>query len=313
MCDVYCVMCAVCVRVCVCLALAMSVCDVCCAIVWFQKEQGRRSHDLLKANCASEVTMECVTGCKCKHRCFENAISGYQQTGLYTREQSVREVAHNVSLWREDLLVVKKRSNAMLQLMIECYNNTDRQYDSLKHTSSRDYLAFLPRTDIKLCVECFGVAADAADVLESGKVRRGAMYGLTLSAFNQLRNEFNYPPQSEMKDSNHFLTQEAKVWIWLKQWLPGNTDTTPFNPEKLHLEAPSKKYVYDEMVNEWKGMHREPVSYSTFIKVLGAKFKIIMHKHKKFAECQVCVCARCMGGSVCLCVCVCMYVCCVLC
>jgi hypothetical protein len=220
--------------------------------------------------------------------CFENAIQGYLRTGMYTREQSVREIAHKITLWRETLCLKPKRSDALLKLMTECYNNTDRQYDSRKHSSSRDYIGFLPRTDIKLCVDCFAVAADAADILDNGKVRRGAMFKLTLKAFNRQDTEVHYPTQSEMNDKEDFMTQEARVWIWLKQWLPGNTDTTPFNAEKLHLEAPSKKYVYDEMIAEWKSMNRKPASYGTFIKVLAAKFKIILHKHKKFAECQVC-------------------------
>mgnify|MGYP000621229989 CR=1 FL=1 len=127
-----------------------------------------------------------------------------------------------------------------MDLMIKCFDNTDRQHDSVKYTSSRDFVAFLPRTNVKLCVDCLGVAADAADVLANGKIRRGAIYKLALTSFNASLTEVAYPTQSEMNDPEDFMSQEARIWIWLKQWLPGNMDTTPFNPDKLHLEAPSK-------------------------------------------------------------------------
>lgn len=198
------------------------------------------------------------------------------------------EIAGKISRWREDLIAAPKRGNAIMDLMIKCFDNTDRQHDSVKYTSSRDFVAFLPRTNIKLCVDCLGVASDAADVLANGQVRRGAMYKLALKSFNANMTEIAYPTQSEMNDTEDFMSQEARIWIWLKQWLPGNTDTTPFNPDKLHLEAPSKKYVYDEMKTEWSSMNRQVPGYSTFIRVLASKFKIILHKHKKFAECQVC-------------------------
>ena len=41
------------------------------------------------------------------------------------------------------------------------------------------------------------------------------------------------------------------------------------------------------MVADLKHQGRHVPSYNTFIVVLRAKFKLILHKHKKFAECQV--------------------------
>jgi hypothetical protein len=294
LCDVCCVLCAVCAVGCaaVCCELCVVFCVLCaecCFIICFQKARGRRPATELTANCHSDVTTKCVTGCKCRHNCFENAIAAYVQTGLYNRKQSVDEIAHHISVWREELMATPNRANKLLALMTECFNNTARQYDTIKHSSSRDYIAYLPRTHIMLCVDCFGVAADFSEVLEGGKIRRGAAFGMTLAAFNQCNEAVCYRTTAEMRSSKgDFMTAEAKIWIWLKQWLPGNTDTTPFNPEKLHLEAPSKKYVYEEMIAEWRSMNRTIVTYQQFIKVLAAKFKIIMHKHKKFAECQVC-------------------------
>jgi hypothetical protein len=84
------------------------------------------------------------------------------------------------------------------------------------------------------------------------------------------------------------ISCEGAVKSWLQQWLPGNVDVSPMLPGKMHLDAPSKKFVYEIMKEEWMVMQRHVPHYSAFIKVLRANFTLVIHKHKKFTECQVC-------------------------
>jgi hypothetical protein len=68
--------------------------------------------------------------------------------------------------------------------------------------------------------------------------------------------------------------------------------------------------VYEEMVADLRHQGRPVPSYNTFTVVLRAKFKLILHKHKKFTECQVrstimCAgcCELCHGIQLCLTMC----------
>jgi hypothetical protein len=97
-----------------------------------------------------------------------------------------------------------------------------------------------------------------------------------------------YPATVEYKEAEQFHSMDGAIYCWLDQWLPGNVDKSPMLPGKMHLDAPSRKFVYDIMKEEWMMTNRHIPHYSQFAKVLRAKFKLVIHRHKKFAECQVC-------------------------
>jgi hypothetical protein len=206
----------------------------------------------------------------------------------FTRTQAVREIALRLTNWRETLAVEGNRAERILAHMNAAWEHTEQEVGATKRTTNQHYL--VPRTDITLCLNCFGLAADLCGYDKNGNFRRGAMFKLVCKAFNneEVTRGNIYPAQNEDKIPGENVSMEGAVFIWLSQWLPGNTDATPFAPDKLHLDAPSKKYVYDEMCNEWRYQGRTPPSQSTFLRVLRARFKLIIHKHKKFAECQVC-------------------------
>jgi len=207
-----------------------------------------------------------------------------------TREQAVREIALRLTNWRENLSSAPNRAEYLLNHFNEAWKHTIQEGDALKRSNNQHYL--VPNSDIRLCLNCWGLGADVCDYDKNGDFRRGSMFSLVVKSFNneELSGENLYPSQSEDKigGRGEHASLDGEVYAWLKTWLPGNTDATPFAPDKLHLDAPSKDYVYQEMCSEWRHQGREPPSSTTFLRVLRGRFKLILHKHKKFAECQVC-------------------------
>jgi hypothetical protein len=92
-------------------------------------------------------------------------------------------------------------------------------------------------------MNCWGLAADVSDYDKNGHIRRGAMFRQVLAAFNrsEVTADNMYPTQAESKDRGTNMSVEGGVYVWLSQWLPGNTDATPFCPDKMHLDAPSRR------------------------------------------------------------------------
>jgi hypothetical protein len=252
-----------------------------------QAKRGRKSKADLLRNSKQEETTKCVQQCKCKEGCFEIHIQEMVKEG-YNRKQAVREIAVRMTTWRENLASTSDRAERILDYLNAAWDHTEQEVLGKKRTSNQHYL--LPKTDIKLCLNCFGLAAGLCDYDKNGTFRRGAMFKLVCKAFNkqEVSAENVYPAQNEDKIPGENLSVEGGIFIWLTKWLPGNTDATPFSPDKLHLDAPSRKYVYEEMCSEWRHQGRIPPSLSAFLRVLRSRFKLIIHKHKKFAECQVC-------------------------
>ena len=97
------------------------------------------------------------------------------------------------------------------------------------------------------------------------------MIGSVIAAFNRGETSDNnlYPTQSgSMNFEGKSRCSEgisASILVWLQLWLPGNVDISPMDPRKMHLDAPSRKFVYDQMIEEWQRMDRDVPTYNTFI------------------------------------------------
>ena len=79
------------------------------------------------------------------------------------------------------------------------------------------------------------------------------------------------------------------TYVWIKMWLPTHSDKSVWSGVKMHLECNSVKAIWEELDDEWTKMLRDVPFISLFRRVLSENFEIVIHKHKKFKECDVCM------------------------
>jgi hypothetical protein len=216
--------------------------------------------------------------------CFRSAVS----SGL----SALRGLADSVSQWREDLASVSSRSLSLLHTMNSAFELSSCVHTGyIKASSGRHHR--IPRVAANFCVDCWGLAAGVASVDVNGRVHRGRMLGEVIASFNrgELNDHnmnYNYVEQKARSKDGGMSSEDGRVLAWLRMWLPGHTDQSPVDNNKWHLDGPSKKYVHDHMTEDFEHRGWKVMKYNKFLAVLNSNFKIIVHKHKQFAECGVC-------------------------
>ena len=199
-----------------------------------------------------------------------------------------KQLGRDMADMREDLMLAGASRGTMVLEQLR-FHSAVAAPTSGKASSHMSYV--IPKTTCKCCLNCWGLAGDSASFdRQHNSILRGGMLTAAVAALN--RKEINaknmYPVANECKEKASFIPMDGAIFAWLDQWLPGNVDSSPMLPGKMHLDAPSRKFVYDIMKEEWELMDRHVPHYCQFAKVLRAHFNIVIHKHKKFAECQVC-------------------------
>ena len=257
------------------------------------RQRGRRSKaDLLRsATCVAteELLLQCAANDPCEHHC----LTQYLQASPHLVQPTQREFAAAIADWRDQLATSESRSGALLEHLNNSW--TQRAADGVLAAKSTRMRCFIPRTECSCCLSCWALAADAAYLEDDGKIRRGSMFCSVLAAFNRGETgpENVYSTrgansgEAARADTDHF-THEGAIKCWLDLWLPGNVDQASVTAGALVLDAPSRRYVYDLMAKEWSFMGRHVPHISTFNKTLRKHYKIVINKHKKFAQCQVC-------------------------
>ncbi len=236
-----------------------------------------------------DTLAECVARNLCPHGCFHNYFRSAPGHTAPPGSKCIRELATRIADWREDLAGSKSRAGTLLTHLNDSWTHgATGEHAVLKSSQVRCYI---PLTDCQCCLSCWALAADVGYMEPgTGSIRRGAMFARVLAAFNRgaLDASNVYPAQAERKESCEQLSICGAIHQWLEQWLPGNVDQASMDPGTLILDAPSRRFVYDQMSAEWIVLHRQVPHYSVFIRTMRKHYRIVINKHKKFAQCQVC-------------------------
>ena len=238
-----------------------------------------------------------VTQCIDSDPCGCGCVRAYLQvdsadvTSAFAR-RGIRELATRISDWRDDLAGATSRASNVLTHLNDSwsYRSKDQNPGPAGILKSSQIVCYIPQTECRCCLNCWALAADLAYIEPNGKIRRGAMFSRVLAAFNKGdKNAVDvYPAQNESKENGMNMSLDGAIHTWLEQWLPGNVDQASMDPGTLILDAPSRKFVWEELKQEWEAMGRTVPSYNTFIKSMKAHYNIKINKHKKFSQCQVC-------------------------
>ena len=154
----------------------------------------------------------------------------------------------------------------------------------------------LPGFQEPVCQACWICAAGFED--SSG--RRTATFERALAAFN--RHEINIKcveMAGKQKSKHKSKRVKERVIAWVTNWLPGNHDKSPMDPDVMHLNASSKgavwvlcclDFIREAGLENATKEEQNAVSPSKayFLKLLRKNFKAVIHKHKKFAQCSMC-------------------------
>ena len=270
------------------------------------QDRGRKTKLSIIAAAKITVTYDLVRQCVdqpvCRCHCFQSIVSEMQHTDQVSETAAVRKLACSISDWREDLIVndAGQRGKKLLSELHQSYNHQGiLPSDKVKKTAQMKFR--IPGNECHrlystICLDCWGLAANVASIETSKRsIKRSSMLGYLVSSFNSKNNMSDdnlFPSQSqamkfegkpELKDS-----MTSAILVWLQLWLPGNVDISPMDPRKMHLDAPSRRFVFNQMQEDWENCNRDVPAYNTFLRVMRDNFSIVVHKHKKFAECEVC-------------------------
>ena len=222
----------------------------------------------------SQSIWDCIQR-QCKKRCFE----GHDECILATGIKDLRTRVLNS----------KHKAQFMLAYMVE---NEIKSNDGSFKKRKVDYRA--PGTGNSICLNCFAHAAGFAQVNGQPSIT----FKRTLAAFNKGDQTVDFR-DGRLGIRKKVFSMEARIAAWIEGWLPANHETSPMNPDELHLNAKSKTAVWvlccDDFVRQAgledaseaeKNCCRPSKAY--FLQVLRNKFKTVIHKHKKFAQCSLC-------------------------
>ena len=257
------------------------------------RQKGRRSKTDLLASATSAVTEEFVQQCLAKDPCELGCLTRYLQPRPPLLPPSEREFAAAIADWRERLALSPNRAATILDYFNHSW--TERTADGALAARSSGMRCMIPRTECSCCMKCWGLAGDLNYLEADGHVRRGSMLTQVIASFKRGEHEpqniystqGNNRGQAWFRETEHFA-HEGSIKAWLDPWLQGNVDQASTTAGALILDAPSRKFVYELMVQEWTAMGRHIPASSTFNRVLRKHYNIIINKHKKFAQCQVC-------------------------
>jgi hypothetical protein len=131
----------------------------------------------------------------------------------FNRKQAMREIAVRMTTWRENLAIVSDRAERILDHLNAAWDHIEQEIGAKQRTSNQHYL--LLRTDIKLCLNRCGLAANLCGYDKNGTFRRGAMFKLVCKAFNKkdVSAENVYPAQNEDKIPGENLSVEGGIFI----------------------------------------------------------------------------------------------------
>lgn len=258
---------------------------------------GRRSKADLLASATSAVTEEFIEKCVAQDPCEHGCLTRYLQPRPPLVPRSQRLFAAAIADWRERLASSANRADTLLEYLNNSW--TDRTADGALAAKSTGMRCMIPGTECSCCINCWALAGDLAyweDTVERGlHVRRGSMLTQVIASLNRGENGCAnvYATQGDNRGrawftgTEHF-EHEGSIKAWLDPWLQGNVDQASTTAGALILDAPSRKFVYELMVKEWTAMGRHIPSIATFNRVLRKHYNIVINKHKKFAQCQVC-------------------------
>jgi hypothetical protein len=157
-----------------------------------------------------------------------------------------------------------------------------------------------------ICQRCWGLAAGFVD-MRTGKMT--ATFGAILAKFNKgIRSATSEKVVGSMA-VNMPKNKEDKVLRFLREWVLHAQDHIPEDvadtvvedaPGRVHVDVASKREIWhlccdelrDEMLAEGAQVSAQelkiPVSENWFLRILDQHYDIVIHKHKRFAQCIVC-------------------------
>jgi hypothetical protein len=257
---------------------------------------GRKSKAILEESARLAAVQNMLKTSVCQKGCLSGSSGDYKSV-----ERNKRNLANAITDWREDLLGVSNRGHALLQHMRENARNENKSGVKPRSFGCRFKI---PNTECECCLDCWALAGDfAGPDPNTGKVRRSRMLQATLTAFNRFESEGDNLYRQRSKQAKT-ATQQSRstydiengrsalylaTYVWIKMWLPTHSDKSVWSGVKMHLDCNSVKAIWEELDDEWTKMLRDVPSISLFRRVLSENFEIVIHKHKKFKECDVCM------------------------
>ena len=255
-----------------------------------KKKGGRKSTDFLKGMAKLPAVQKMIKTNDCQKGCLSGSSGDAASV-----ERNKRNLANAITDWREDLLGVRNRGVALLEHMRECATKENK---SGVKPRSFGCLFKIPNTGWECCLDCWALAGGF-----TGSDRRSRMLQAVLAAYNRFESEGDNLYRQRSKQAKT-ATQQSRstfdietgktalyleTYVWIKMWLPTHSDKSVWSGVKMHLDCNSIMAIWEELDDEWTKMLRDVPSISLFRKVLKENFEIVIHKHKKFKECDVCM------------------------